>query len=195
MPGAQGSYLRADFSSPDVSNADYPALALGLVMLDDLLLDGLRGSRPMAYAAYTKLSSAAAPSGTIAVTRASSAEGAKAAVEEAIGLIASGQCLSPSGSGHAAIIESLDAYKLRAITRVYSRGNSAASLADHIARDLAAGGDGSSWFRLADRIRAVKATDIPRIIRNRLVDSPLAWSVVAPPEAAPALEALGFKAK
>jgi predicted Zn-dependent peptidase len=177
LPGATSAYLRADFAVPPIESPDYAALSLALTMLDDIMLEELRGIQPSAYDAYSRLSPAASPSGTLFVTRAASAAGAKAGVERAISILAGGKCFSPLGSGYEATADGIDAYKSRAIARVYGRGASAAGIAERMARDLAAGGDGSSYFRMADRIAAVKAEDLTRVARERLKDAPLAWAI------------------
>ena len=149
-------------------------------MLDDIMLEEFSAEGTSVYSAYSKLSSAAAPSGTIAVMRAASADKAKSAVEKAMGILVGGNCISLASSGYAPIAMALDAYKARAIARIYANGASAADMAERMARDLAAGGDGSAYFRLADRIAAVKADDVARVAKLYLSEVPMAWSAAGP---------------
>jgi zinc protease len=180
VSGAQGAWLRADFSAPPESSPDFPALAVALAMLDDVLMEELRGKQPLAYGAWTRLSPAAAPSGSIIVSRALSAEAAKSAVERAIAVLAGGSCLALDGSGYAPIQAALDSYKARTLARLYERTAAASDMAERMARDLAAGGDGSAWFRLADRLATVRGGDLLRVFRERLVAGPVVWAVAAP---------------
>ena len=182
MPGAQGAYLRVDFSAPDRASQDYAALSVALAMLDDVLMEELRGKEILAYGAYTRLSFAAAPSASIIVTRAGSALAAKAGVERSLALVAGGACLALDGSGYAPLPAAVESYKARTLARLYAGGESAADMAEYLARDLAAGGDGSLWFRMADRINAVRADDVLRLAKASFSASPKAWAVAAPPE-------------
>ena len=182
MPGAQGAYLRVDFAAPDRASEDYAALSVALAMLDDVLMEELRGKEILAYGAYTRLSFAAAPSASIIVTRAGSAQAAKAGIERSLALVAGGSCLALDGSGYAPLAAAVESYKARTLARLYAGGESAADMAEYLARDLAAGGDGSLWFRLADRINAVRAEDVLRLAKASLGASPRAWAIAAPPE-------------
>lgn len=182
MAGAQGAYIRVDFTAPDRTSPDYAALAVALAMLDDVLMEELRGKEALAYGAYTRLSFAAAPSASIVVTRAPSALAAKAGVERALARLAGGSCLALDGSGYAPLTGAVESYKARTLARLYVAGESAADMAENMGRDLAAGGDGSLWFRLADRITAVRPADVLRVARERLAEGPMAWAIAAPPE-------------
>ena len=182
MSGAQGAYIRVDFAAPDRASQDYAALSVVLAMLDDVLMEELRGKEILAYGAYTRLSFAAAPSASIIVTRAGSAQAAKAGIERSLALVAGGSCLALNGSGYAPLAAAVESYKARTLARLYAGGESAAGMAEYLARDLAAGGDGSLWFRMADRINAVRAEDVLRLAKAGLGSSPKAWAIAAPPE-------------
>ena len=87
MPGS--AILHGEYEAPEASSPDYPALSLALLMLDDLLLEGLRGNEGLAYGAWTKLSAAAAPSASITIYKTGNPAAAKTAVDEAIAELAS----------------------------------------------------------------------------------------------------------
>ena len=167
--------LRGEFGAPEESSADYPALAVALLMLDDLVLENLRAGRVSASGAWTDLSAAAAPAASISVYRTEEPAAAKAAIDAAISELAAGRCLG------ATVAQSLDSYKSRAIVALYSGGASPEGMAALIARDLAAGGDGTAVFRAAGRIRGVSADDVVRVARERLLDGPSAWIAVGDP--------------
>jgi len=193
-PGS--AVIRGEFAAPEESSPDYAALTVALAMLDDLLLEGLRGERALAYGAWARISAAAAPSASVTVYKTTDPAAAKSAVNAAITELASGLCIdvggqaAPSsvgskGMGSAALAplaRSLDAYKARAITASYSRGASSEGMAAHIARDLAAGGDGTALFRMAGRISAVSAEDVARVARQRLLEGPSAWVALGDPD-------------
>lgn len=167
--------LRGEFGAPEESSADYPALAVALLMLEDLVLENLRAGRVSASGAWTDLSAAAAPAASISVYRTGEPAAAKAAIDAAISELAAGRCLD------ATVAQSLDSYKSRAIVALYSGGASPEGMAALIARDLAAGGDGTAVFRAAGRIRGVSAEDVVRVARERLLEGPSAWIAVGDP--------------
>jgi predicted Zn-dependent peptidase len=181
-PGS--AVMRGEFGAPDTSSEDYAALTVALAMLDDLLLEGLRGERGLAYGAWTRLSAAAAPSASITVYKTGDPAAAKAAVDAAIAELAGGSCLDVGDPGGrlGPVSRSLEAYKSRAITASYSRGASSEGMAARIARDLAAGGDGTALFRMAGRIRAVGAEDVVRVARQRLLEGPSGWIALGDPD-------------
>jgi zinc protease len=185
-PGS--AVLRGEYGAPESSSPDYPAMTVALAMLDDLLLEGMRGgdaggASGIAYGAWAKLSAAAAPSASVTVYKTSDPAAAKSAVDQAIKLLCSGLCLdasSPSGE-LGPVSRSLEAYKSRSVTTAYARGASSAGMAARIARDLASGGDGTAFFRMADRIQAVGSEDVLRVARQRLLDGPAAWVALGDP--------------
>ena len=176
--------MRGEFSAPDPSTDDYAALTVALAMLDDLLLEGLRGQKGLAYGAWTRLSAAAAPSASLTVFKTGNPAAAKTAVDAAIATLSGGLCLGVDDAGGrlGPIARSLEAYKLRAITASYSKGASSQGMAARIARDLAAGGDGTALFRMAGRIRAVGAEDVVRVARQRLLEGPSGWVALGDPD-------------
>jgi predicted Zn-dependent peptidase len=181
MPGS--ALLRGEFAAPAASSPDYPAMTVALAMLDDLLLEALRGGKGLAYGAWTRLSSASAPSVSLTVYKTGDPAAAKAAVDGAIADIARGLCIdSSSAEGGLGKVElSLEAYKARSITAVYAKGASSEGMAARIARDLASGGDGTAMFRMASRIASVRAEDVVRVARQRLLEGPSAWIALGDP--------------
>jgi predicted Zn-dependent peptidase len=119
---------------------------------------------------------------------------AKAAVDAAISDLAAGLCLDvgdPKGK-LGPVSRSLEAYKSRAITASYSRGASSEGMAARIARDLAAGGDGTALFRMAGRIREVRPEDVVRVARQRLLEGPSGWVALGDPDLVTALPLSAF---
>jgi predicted Zn-dependent peptidase len=184
LSGTPGSaLLRGEFGAPEASSPDYPAMTVALAMLDDLLLEGLRGGKGLAYGAWTRLSAASAPSTSIIVYKTGDPSAAKAAVDGAIADLAGGLCVDASSADGAlgSVERSLEAYKSRSINAVYAKSASSEGMAARIARDLAAGGDGTAMFRMALRIGEVRAEDVVRVARQRLLDGPSAWIALGDP--------------
>jgi zinc protease len=195
VSGSPGSaLLRGEFGAPVASSPDYPAMNVALAMLDDLLMEALRGGKGLAYGAWTKLSAASAPSTSLTVYKTGDPASAKAAVDGAIADIAGGLCIDATSSAGALgrVERSLEAYKSRSITAVYAKSASCEGMAARIARDLAAGGDGTAMFRMAERIASVKAEDVVRVARQRLLEGPSAWIALGDPALVLALSPSAF---
>jgi predicted Zn-dependent peptidase len=187
FPAAAGrAFVRAEFSAPDSSTTDFAALSVALSMLDDLLaLDHASRAEgtALAYSAWTRVSSAAAASACLCIQDCPDPLAAKAAFRAAAETLASGRCLDARAPGTLGDISaSIEAYRLRATAKVYAKSDGSAAIAARIARDLAAGGDGSGFFRMADKIAAVKAEDVVRVARDRLVNGSVAWIALGDPK-------------
>jgi predicted Zn-dependent peptidase len=149
-------------------------------MLDDLLAEELLGDKALASAASAWLTAAAAPSGILVAEGAPSLPRARAGMERALAALASGSCLAlavPAG-GRASFAEAIEAYRGRALVRLYGGEGSAAAIAAGMARDLAAGGDGTGPVRLADGLAAARPADLERVVRDYLDPRRLSWSFV-----------------
>jgi len=184
------AWVRAEIGAPPSSSPDFAALAVALAMLDDLVSLRLRsgaGGAPIAYSAWTRLSSAGAGSASLVVQDCVDPLAAKAAFEGAAAELAAGLCLDAAGAASGAgslggIDASLGAYRLRAVSRAYARSGGSSDIAARIARDLAAGGDGTAFFRMADRIAAVGGADVARVAREYLVEGRSAWIALGDPK-------------
>jgi predicted Zn-dependent peptidase len=195
LSGTPGqALLRGEFGAPGASSPDYPAMTVALAMLDDLLIEVLGGGGGLGYSAWTSLSAAAAPSASLTVYRTGDPAAAKAAVDGAIADIARGLCVDATSAagGIGPIERSLEAYKSRAMTSIYAKSASSEGMAARIARDLASGGDGTALFRMSGRIAAVKAEDVVRVARERLLEGPSAWVALGDPELVLGLSSSAF---
>jgi predicted Zn-dependent peptidase len=193
MPGQ--ALLRGEYAAPEPSSPDYPAMAVALSMLDDLLSENLRlGRGPARGAAWTRLSAGAVPSASVIVHRTGDPAAAKEAVDRAIADLARGLCIDASSASGALapVARGLEAYKLRAIASTYARSASSEGMAARIASDLASGGDGTALFRMAARIGEVRAEDVVRVARQRLLEGPSAWVALGDPELVLALSPAAF---
>jgi predicted Zn-dependent peptidase len=195
MPGQ--ALIKGEFDAPDSSSPDYPAMVVALAALDDLMLDAFRGdmianrmavprgsTRGIVQGARTKLSTAASPTVSVVAYGTTDPTAAKAAIDAAIADLAGGRCLdlSSSNGGLASIGANLEAYKSRAIASTYAGCASSEGMAARIALDLASGGDGTALFRMAARIREVRAEDVARVARKSLLEGPSSWVALGDPE-------------
>lgn len=202
MPGSV--LLRGYFAAPSPASADYAAMAVALAALDGLLAERLGLGRPgearLASGFATSLSEGGPgeePGASVLVYGSAKPEAAKAAVGVAMAELSSGLCIDPASQGparagaaayapggaaasRAPIARCIEAYRLRAIASEYGRLSSSEALAERIAEDLAAGGDGSAVFRMAERIAAVKAEDVARVAKGRLGEARV-WAALGDP--------------
>jgi predicted Zn-dependent peptidase len=208
MPGQ--ALIRGEFDAPESPSPDYPAMVVALAALDDLMLEALRAAglpdrtalpqgaaRGIPQGAGTKLSLAASPTASLVVYGAADPAAAKAAIDGAIAAIAGGRCLDPASSAGelASLGACLDAYKSRAIASTYSGSASSEGMAARIALDLSSGGDGTALFRLAARIREVKAEDVARVARQRLLEGKAAWVALGDSELVLGLSPAAFTSR
>jgi zinc protease len=168
--------LRGEYSSPEASSPDYPAMIVALAALDDLVLDALRGTR-------TGISSSATPETSVSLFGSADPAAMKSAVDGAAAELAGGRCLDPGSPDgkHAALGASLEAYKARAIASFYAGAASSEGMAARIACDMVSGGDGAAMFRMSSRIGAVRAEDVPRVARRYLLEGSSAWVALGDP--------------
>lgn len=199
MPGQ--ALVRGEFEAPEVSSPDYPALAVALAALDELALEALRGggaaerdvlalgsargpSADSHREFRTRLSAGPRPSASLIAYSEGGPAMAKAAIEEAIARLAAGRCVDPSTADSvlAPIAAGLEAYKARAISAYYAGCASSEGMATRIAIDLSSGGNGTAVFGMSARIREVRAEDVARVARQRLLEARPAWIALGDPD-------------
>jgi predicted Zn-dependent peptidase len=164
--------LRVEFASPSPSSPDFAALGLAFAMLEDLLPDPSRTRLRLGF-----------PSASITLYGLDRPAAARAAIETAIALLASGSCPDPSAGGGSVqpLALGMKTYKARALASWYARAASSEGMAALISRDLAAGGDGSAPFSMGSRMGETRAEDILRVVRQRLIETPASWVLAGDP--------------
>jgi predicted Zn-dependent peptidase len=178
LPGE--ALLRGEYGAPAADSPDFPALSVACAMLDDLMLERVGG---LARGVRARLYASAPPSVGLLVYNTQRPAAAKAAVDSALADLAAGLCVDLTAASGAIgpVGRSLEAYKARAITAVYTREASVEAMAARIASDLAAGGDGTALFRMASQIRAVSSMDLVRVANRYLLEAPSAWVALGDP--------------
>jgi hypothetical protein len=158
---------------------DYGAALTALAMLGELLERELPIACGPGATAEIRLPDIPGDSALVIVRGISDPLAAKAAVESSVAVLSSGSCAGAApGGGDAAIASRLGRYKARAIVDYYS-GCDSAEIARRIARSLAAGGDGTDYFRAAALIAAAGAADVERFARERLSGGSAQWAAAA----------------
>lgn len=191
--GLAGSILlRVEFAEPPASSPDAAAMAVCMAMLGDLV-EGRSGSGLIASrASASSLSAGLVLRASVDPTSAAQASAGTSvdSLRRAIALLASGRCAPPAsgGDGTARIADRLDAYESRVLVAAASRSSSTSGQATLVARDLAAGGDGTASFRFASRVRSLRPEDVERVARERLAGGASAWIALCDPAIVGAVE-------
>lgn len=208
FPESEGvAYVRGNFALPSPDHPDYPALVVAFTLLDDVLFEIVRTRNGACYSAWSRVHGFTAGYGSIVVYRTSVPGKVKRMIDESIGVLLDGRCLSgrvsasaegKSGIGGSAeeapsgvvvpkvqtggsfvpIAEALPYYKRQFVTGFYEGQQTNLQVADQIASSVVYRGDYRSWLLFLDRINAVTPADIVRVARQYLSDNPTLWVVV-----------------
>ncbi len=187
FPQSKGvGYLRGDFPAPSYDDADYVDLSLGMSVFSDLLFHVVRDKYGAAYSPMATVRSFDANYGTVALYRTSVPGKAKAYIDEAAAVLASGRgmALDPESSadGYAPIPEILDSIKAQFVYSTYESQAANAAIASQIARSVLSTGDYRYYLLFVDRIGEVTPEGIDRALRKYLFGGKLTWVALGAPE-------------
>jgi zinc protease len=179
-PQSKGvGYLRGDFAAPSMADPDYVSLSIGMSVLSDLLFDVVRDKHGAAYSPMAGLKSFNANYGTVALYKTSIPGKAKAYIDEAAAVLASGRgmAVDPESSpdGYAPIADILAATKAQFVNSVYESQATNAAIAAQIARSALATGDYRAYLLLVDRIQAATPDSIMAAVRKYLFEGTVKW--------------------
>jgi zinc protease len=192
FPQSEGlAYVRGNFPLPDPSHPDAAALAIANSMLSDLLFEVVRTQNGAAYSVWSGEFAFKANYGNITVYKTSVPHLVKPMLDEAMSILAGGQCLSAqvSTSGeetsrdvdtvqYVSIDEALSFYKAEFVTEYYTDQQTNIAFADLMLNSFIHYGDPSAYQGLVDRIEQVSAEDISRVTQKYLLDQPKLWIVL-----------------
>ncbi|MCX7024531.1 MAG: insulinase family protein [Spirochaetes bacterium] len=179
------SCLYAAIQAPPADTVDSAVFELALSVLDDLLFDLVRSRSGLCYSIRVEYEPGSHAG--IAVTGAPDPVAVRAAVGEAIDLLASGKALGSPGapssdSRYGPLAGVLEAYRSRLSTGYWEEGRSPASIAFALA--LREPEDRLRWFRRLDAIRAASAADVSRVVSEFVKGAPVVWCVASDSETA-----------
>jgi zinc protease len=182
-PQSKGvAYVRGDFPAPNIADPDYVPLSIGMSIFSDLLFHIVRDEHGAVYSPMTTIRSFDANYGTVALYKTSVPGDAKAYIDEAAAILASGRgmALDPESSpdGYAPIPEILDAIKARFTNSVYESQATNAAIASQIARSVLSTGDYRYYLLNVDRIAAVTPDKIHDALKKYLFGGSLTWVVL-----------------
>lgn len=182
-PQSKGvAYVRGDFAAPNIADPDYVPLSIGMSIFSDLLFHIVRDEHGAVYSPMATIRSFDANYGTVALYKTSVPGDAKAYIDEAAAVLASGRgmALDPESSpdGYAPIPEILDAIKARFTNSVYESQATNAAIASQIARSVLSTGDYRYYLLNVDRIAAVTPDKIQDALKKYLFGGSLTWVVL-----------------
>jgi zinc protease len=180
FPQSKGmGYLRGDFAAPSYSDPDYMSLSIGMKMLTDLLFNVVRDKHAAVYSPSAFIRGFDANYGSISLFKTKSPAQAKAYVDEAVAILASGRTVAvdprSSKDGFAPFADALDAAKARFVNELYESQATNAAIAERIISSAILTGDYRSYLLDVDRIRAVKADDVKAALDKYFLKGSIAW--------------------
>jgi zinc protease len=209
-PPAQGiAYLRGDFPVPGPADADFAASQIAFKMFSDLLFEVVRTRHSAVYTPGANVRGFASNYGSITIYKTSVAKDIKAYVDEALTPLLAGRCLATKSGGSEAkggasgdasdslqlepLAEALPIYVAQYINEVYEAQQTNASVAAQIAGSALYLGDHTAYLRHIERLKAVSAADIARVIKKTLVDGRVTWGLLGDQAAVAGVDAAVFK--
>jgi zinc protease len=180
FPQSRGmGYLRGDFAAPPYSAPDYMALSVGTKMLTDLLFHVVRDKYGAVYSAGAYVRGFNANYGSITLFKTKSPGKAKAYIDEAIAVMASGRAVAidpgATKDGYAPVAEVLDAVKAQYVNELYESQATNSAIAGRIAASVVATGDYRSYLLDVDRIKAVDAAQVRAALDKYVLRGSFAW--------------------
>lgn len=180
FPQSKGvGYLRGDFAAPAIDDPDYVPLSIGMSIFSDLLFHVVRDTYGAVYSPMATVRSFNANYGTVALYRTSVPGKAKAYIDEAAAILASGKgmAIDPESSpdGYAPISEILDSIKAQFVNTAYESQATNAAIAAQIARSALSTGDYRYYLLMVDRIGEATSEDIVRALKKHLFGGKLTW--------------------
>jgi len=175
------AYLRGDFPIADPRSPDFVTLQLAFKMLDELLFSIVRTDHGACYSVWSRAFGYSGAYGSLVVYKTDRPSEAKAWVDEAVALLASGKTLNLRGGDdkYAPIASTIEAYKAKYINAFFGDQATNAETAAQLASGLIYYGDHLEYLRFIDKINAIRAEDVVAAVRAYVVDAPVSWIVVA----------------
>jgi zinc protease len=180
FPQSRGmGYLRGDFAAPPPSDPDYMPLNLGMKMLSDLLFNVVRDKYGAVYSPGAYIRGFNANYGSILLYKTKIPGKAKAYIDEAVALLASGKAVAvdpqSSKDGFSPLPDVLEAAKAQYVNELYESQATNAAIAGRIAGSVVSMGDYRSYLLDVDRIRAVTSEQVQAALNKYLLKGSIAW--------------------
>jgi len=175
------AYVRGDYPIADARNPDFATLQLAYSMLDELLFSIVRTEHGAAYSVWSRAFGFKSAYGSLVVYKTDKPSDAKAWVDEAIAVLASGKTLNLKGGmdTYAPLAATIDAYKAKYINAFYGNQQTNAETAAQLASSYVYFGDHLEYLRFIDKINAIHPEDIIAAVKAYVIAAPITWMVVS----------------
>ena len=180
FPQSRGmGYLRGDFPAPAPSDPDYMALSIGMKTFSDLLFNIVRDKYGAVYTPNATIRGFKANYGSIILFKTKIPGKAKAYIDEAAGLLATGKAVAidpqSSKDGFSPLSDVLKATKAQYINTLYASQATNAAIASSIASSVISTGDYRDYLLDVDRINAVTADQVEAVVDKYLFKGTISW--------------------
>jgi zinc protease len=180
FPQSKGmGYLRGDFPAPSPADPDFMPLSLGMKLLSELLFNVVRDKYGAVYSPSAFIRDSIANYGSVSLFKTKMPGKAKAYIDEALAILASGRAVAVdpenSADGYSALAEVLEAAKAQYINEAWESQATNASIAARIALSLVTTGDFANYLYEVDRIRAVSPAQVGTALAKYFLPGKLVW--------------------
>jgi zinc protease len=198
FPQSRGmGYLRGDFAAPAPADPDYMPLSIGMKTLSDLMFNIVRDKYGATYSPGASIRGFNANYGSISLFKTKIPGKAKAYIDEAVAVLASGRAVAidPAASkdGFAPLAEVLEATKAQYINELYESQATNAAIAGSIASSVIGTGDYRSYLLDVDRIEAVTAEQVMDALDKYLFKGNISWVALGSADVLIGAQDLDFK--
>ncbi len=174
------AYVRGNYPIAPVQSPDFTALQLAYSMLNELLFSIVRTEHGACYSTWATAHGFMDSYGSLVVYKTDRPAEVKAWVDEAIAILASGKTLNlRGGEGYAEISSTLEAYKAKFVNGFFGNQQTNAQMAAQLASSYIYYGDAVEYLRFIDKVHAVSAEDIVRVMNDYVVSAPVSWIVLS----------------
>jgi Predicted Zn-dependent peptidases len=180
FPASRGmGYLRGDFAAPAPAQADFMPLNVGMQIFSDLLFHVVRDKYGAVYTPNSYIRGNVANYGSITLFKTKIPGKAKAYIDEAASVLASGRAMAidadSSKDGYAPLADVLEAKKSQYVNSIFESQATNAAIAGSIAASVLATGDYRSYLLYVDRIRAVTPQQVQAAVEKYVLKGSIAW--------------------
>jgi zinc protease len=183
FPDSKGiAYIRGDFNVPALDSPDSAAFAVGSTILSDLLFDIVRTKHGACYTPMALHFGYQSPYGSIVIYKTSVPGAVKAYIDEAVKTLVEGKTPNLKGDGaseYGELSATLDGYKAKYINAYFSGQETNQSVAEQIAASYVRFGDPTEYLKVIDKLNAVSAQDVTRVMKKYVQGGRVNWIVIA----------------
>ncbi|HAP42980.1 MAG: hypothetical protein A2087_12500 [Spirochaetes bacterium GWD1_61_31] len=175
------AYVRGNYIIAPANSRDFVALQLAYSMLNELLFDILRTEHGACYSTWSNAHGFRVAYGSLVVFKTDQPENVKAWIDEAIAVLAAGNSknITVAEGNYAPLADTIEAYKAKYINSFFGNQQTNAEMAAQLASSLVTYGRPTEYLFLIDKINAITADDIVRVINRYVVDAPITWIIAS----------------